>query len=164
MKRILLILPPLVHEVRAANPPFMAETRGHTPPLGLLYIAAYLRKHSLFPVELIDACAEGLGYDEVFKARIMGDGEDDLIVGIPATTFTMIDAMAAMDLLCEIERERGVRIQIVLGGPHPSIYARETAALPCVDYVVVGEGEISFFELCSKLMFDEEPRGVKGVV
>lgn len=160
--KVLLINPPRLNEIRADNPSFIDEERGHNPPLGLLYLAAYLKKKDNWPVELIDAQAEELAYDNNFKKRIpLGS---DLIVGITAMTFTMLDVLKTIKLLREVAKEQGIKMKIVLGGPHPTIYPQETINLPGVDYVVIGEGEITFFELCQKITQGQEPFGVKGVL
>lgn len=160
--KVILINPPRLNEIRADNPCFIDEERGCTPPLGLLYVAAYLEKNAGCRVEVIDAQAEGLVYDDNFKKRIPRG--DDLIVGITAMTFTLPDVLRTVSLLREVEKEAGTNIKIVLGGVHPTIYPQETLRLPGIDYVVAGEGEVSFFELCGRLAGKEEPLGVKGVL
>ncbi|MFH1225935.1 MAG: radical SAM protein [bacterium] len=160
--KILLINPPRLNEIRADNPSFIDEERGFNPPLGLLYLSGYLREKADWPVEVIDAQAEELAYDAKFKARIPTD--DDLVVGITAMTFTMIDVVKTIGLLKEVAGEKGIKMKIVLGGPHPTIYPKETINLPGVDYAIIGEGEITFLELCRKISQNEEPLGVKGVV
>jgi radical SAM superfamily enzyme YgiQ (UPF0313 family) len=160
--RIVLINPPRLNEMRADNPCFIEEERGFAPPLGLLYIAAYLKEYADYRIDVIDAQAEGLGYDEGFKKRIPRD--DDLVVGITAMTFTLQDVLRTISMLREVEREAGIKIRIVLGGIHPTIYPEETLGIPGVDYVVTGEGEVSFFELCGRLAANQEPHGTRGVL
>ena len=41
--------------------------------------------------------------------------------------------------------------KVIVGGPHPSVMPNETAKESCFDYVIVGEGEISFPYLVEKL-------------
>lgn len=160
--KILLINPPRQNEIRADNPCFIDEERGHNPPLGLLYIAAYLEKNSSFSVEIVDAQADELSYDDGFKSRVPVD--DDLVVGMTVMTFTMLDVLKTIDLLKCVQKESGKNINIVLGGPHATIYPRETAALPGVDYVVRGEGEVPFFKICQTISQGQEPHGIKGVI
>lgn len=160
--KILLINPPRFNEIRADNPSFIDEERGYNPPLGILYLASYLQKNADYPIEIIDAQAEELDYDENFQKRIPVD--DDLVVGITAMTFTMIDVLKTIELLRVVEKKSGIKMEIVLGGPHTIIYPKETIGIPNVDYVVVGEGEIPFFELCQKLFQKQKPVNIKGLV
>ena len=160
--KIVLINPPRFNEIRADNPSFIDEERGYNPPLGILYLASYLQQNANYPIKIIDAQAEKLNYDEEFKKRIPVD--DDLVVGITAMTFTMIDVIKTIKLLREVEKKSLIKMKIVLGGPHTIIYPKETIEITGVDYVVVGEGEVPFFELCEKISQEQKPLDVKGVV
>ncbi len=51
----------------------------------------------------------------------------------------------------------------VAGGPHATILPHETAQEGCFDYVVKGEGEITFSELVDRVEKDESLKGVKGL-
>ena len=55
--KILLINPPSENELLGNNPSIIEEERGYNPPLGILYIAGYLKKHTDFDVEVMDAQA-----------------------------------------------------------------------------------------------------------
>jgi len=52
---------------------------------------------------------------------------------------------------------------VVLGGGHPSALPRYTLSKSKADFVVMGEGEISFPSLVNKLQKGEDPRCLKGV-
>jgi anaerobic magnesium-protoporphyrin IX monomethyl ester cyclase len=160
--KVVLINPPRLNEIRADNPCFIDEDRGYNPPLGLLYLASYLEKHGGYPVQVIDAQVEELDYGEQFKKRIPAN--DDLVVGMTAMTFTMIDVLKTISLLRDLQREAGIGMKIVLGGPHPTIYPEETVRFPGVDYVVRGEGEIPLLEICQAVSKGREPLGVRGTL
>ena len=51
---VLLINPPVRFTLRSNNAPFVKEHRGACPPLGLMYVAAYLREHTSHHVQIID--------------------------------------------------------------------------------------------------------------
>ena len=158
--KVLLINPPRFNEVLADNPSFIDEERGFNPPLGILYVGTYLKKNSHHQVAALDAQVEGLNYDDNFRKMIREADPD--IVGITAMTFTLIDVVKTIDLVKEVNK----KIVIVLGGPHPTIFPEETLNLPCVDYVIIGEGEMPFLGLVNAL--NGEPgfrlRDIKGLV
>ena len=108
------------------------------PPLGLATIAAWIRRELPVQVAIHDATFEsGLARARRFLERYRPD-----IVGIGASTLMLPDAIE----IAAVAGELGARV--VLGGPHPTLFAeqllREHA---CVDAVVVGEGETSLTEL-----------------
>lgn len=156
--RILLINPPRFNEVLADNPAFIEEERGFNPPLGLLYLAGYLKKYSRHQVFALDAQVEKLDYNQEFKRRIKQINPD--LVGITAMTFTLIDVLKTINLIKEVNP----RITIVLGGPHVHLFPEETINLKDVDFVIKGEGEISFFNLLEALEGRGDLAKINGLV
>lgn len=154
---ILLINPPAENEIMGNNPAIIEEERGYNPPLGLLYIAAYLQKHTQHHVETLDSQVEELGYEQL--KHVVAQKKPD-VVGITAMTFTLIDVMKTVRLVKEIDED----IQVVLGGPHVHIFPVETIRLPRVDYVVLGEGEVTFGHLVDNIHDREALKEVKGLV
>ena len=141
---ILLINPPAENEIIGNNPIIIEEERGYNPPLGLLYIAAYLQEHTQHHVEVLDAQAEELGYE---RLRYLIAQKKPDIVGITAMTFTLLDVMKTIRIVKAVDKG----IQVVLGGPHVHVFPEETIGLPGVDYVVLGEGEATFRELVDNI-------------
>ena len=138
--KVLLICPPTPNIIRSNTPSVVEDDAGTFPPLGLLYIAAHAEKIADCEVEIIDCLAEKIGHGDLNKHLI--DRSPD-IVGIQVMTFTLPDSI----LVAKAVRKMLPKTLIVFGGPHTSIYPEETAALPDVDAVVVGEGEYVFTEL-----------------
>jgi len=128
--------------------------RGANPPLGLLYIAAAIRKFGRDEVEIIDAQAQDLD-DAALERRIIAAKPH--VVGVTALSFTMPDVMA----VCAMAKKTGA--MTVLGGPHAHIYPEETARLEKVDYVLGGEGEYSFSDLLDSIRENDTPGDVPGV-
>lgn len=155
--KVLLINPPRTHEVIGNNPTIIEEERGFNPPLGLLYIAAYLEKHSPHKVAVIDCQVEGLSYDDL-RMRAAQFAPD--VAGLTAMTMTLIDVLKAASVV----REAAPAARIVLGGPHVHLFPEETIAFPVVDYLVLGEGEEAFKELLDHIDDKRALRGVKGLV
>ncbi|MBU1699471.1 MAG: B12-binding domain-containing radical SAM protein [Candidatus Eisenbacteria bacterium] len=155
--KVLLINPPSDNELVGNNPPIIEEERGYNPPLGLLYIAAHLEKFSSHEVSVIDAQVDELDYPKL-KKIIATESPD--VVGITAMTFTLIDVIKTAELVKEVNPE----IRVVLGGPHVHLYPDETIALPSVDYLVLGEGEIPFHDLMEHIDQQDKLTGITGLV
>lgn len=128
-------------------------SRGHNPPLGLLYLAAAVRNVGLDEVAALDAQAEELD-DQAIENRLRSLKPD--VVGVTALSFTLIDALA----VARIAKKLGAKT--VLGGPHPHIYPKETSAFEQVDYVMRGEGEKSFTQLLNALREEKRPVNIPG--
>ncbi len=137
MTRVLLI-----------NPPDKAESstalRLKLPPLGLLYIAAYLEKHG-FPVEVLDANL----YDYTCeRAAFEASKKSPDIVGVTATTVTL---KSALNIIRAVRRAMP-GVVTMIGGPHVTYMPSETLAeCPELDIVVIGEGEETALELARSL-------------
>ena len=152
---ILLINPPSENEIIGNNPTIIEEERGYNPPLGLLYIAAYIEKHH--PVQILDTQVEKISYSVL--PQIISDQKPD-IVGITAMTLTMLDVLKTI----QIVKSTNEKIKIVLGGPHVHIFPDETIVQPGVDFLVLGEGEIAFKELVDNIHNKETLKTIKGLV
>src|SRR4030043_585424 len=142
--KILLINPPAENEIIGNNPPIIEEERGFNPPLGLLYLAAYLRKNNHHQIKIIDSQVEELTYPQL-KQKIKRFNPE--LVGITTMTLTLIDVLKTVSLVKAINK----KIKVILGGPHVHIFPEETINLPGVDYLVLGEGEQAFNDLVKAL-------------
>lgn len=155
--RVLLVNPPQENLITNNIPSVVDEERGYNPPLGILYVAAHARENTPHEIRVVDAVVEELSYPAL-KARIEAERPD--VVGITATTFTLVDAVSTVRLVKEISPD----ITVVMGGPHPYIYPEETINLPGVDYLVIGEGEAVFSALLNNLGDRAALRKVRGLV
>ncbi|MFH2099820.1 MAG: radical SAM protein, partial [Pseudomonadota bacterium] len=154
-KKLVLVHPPLRNVLGAATPDYVDENRGHNPPMGLLYLKAAVNR-SRHDSRFLDASLEGM--DHVAAAREALSGAPDL-VGIQAMTFTMPDAC----LLAREVKRLSPETPVMIGGPHPTIYPEETAALPYVDYAFAGEGEEGLVAFLDRLDDREAREAVPGV-
>jgi anaerobic magnesium-protoporphyrin IX monomethyl ester cyclase len=157
--KILLINPPRDQEVIGSNPEIIEKERGFNPPLGLLYIAAYLEVETSHMIEVIDAQVEQLTHEELINSVIKVKPD---VVGLTAMTFTMLDVITvirSVKKLCP-------KAIIVLGGPHVNLFPNETIKLPEVDYLVLGEGEEVFRDLVDQIENGnlDTLRQTKGIV
>lgn len=127
--RILLVVP-RVH--------LPIDTRS-SPPLGVAYLAAMSERRG-DEVRIYDGNVERGDVAEVARHF------QPEVVGISANTIQIQSAWrdaAAIRGTCDAA--------IVLGGPHPSILPEESLHRPGVDFVVRGEGERTWVELCADL-------------
>ncbi len=155
--KVLLINPPAENEILSCNPEIIKTERGFDPPLGLLYLAGYLEKYSSYGLKIIDAQVEKLNYQKL-REEIEKFSPD--VIGITAMTFTLLDVLKTAATAKEI----CPNVKIVLGGPHVHIYPEETANLRNIDYVVLGEGEETFFKLLENIDNPEILKEIPGLV
>lgn len=153
---IVLISPPHKNLVTTTIPEEINKERGHLPPLGLLYIASYLKSNSTHKVAVIDSEVERLDYPDL-RQRIEQLKPD--LVGIQALTFTLIDALKTAEVVKDYSRN----IPVVLGGPHVTIYPQESLMFKNIDYIVRGEGEVSFKDMLDNLDNKAGLRTVSGI-
>jgi len=123
-------------------------------PLGIAYIAAYLKKEE-FPFFL----REGAFYKTVsdFQKDLLKNMPD--ILGISASSFIIKKAM----MYAKAAKEVLPNIKIVLGGPHSCVYPKETLNQKEIDFIIYGEGEITFIELVKALSQKKQPSSVLGL-
>ena len=132
--KILLINPPHKNTITTNVPKIIEEGVGFIPPLGLMYIAGYIKKTTNHKIEILDCNVEDIDYDQL-KEEITTRKPD--IIGITTMTFTLIDVIKTL----QIAKQVNSSIKTVLGGPHPTIYPTETANIKEVDFCIIGEGE-----------------------
>ncbi len=129
-----------------------SKVSGSTPPLGLLYIAACLRKNLGAEVRIIDAELEP---DPLRAVRDAVRTRRPDVAGISALT---AEAFLAHSLAAAIKAEnRG--IPVIMGGPHPSSDPELALKDLSVDAAVIGEGEETFSEL-TRLLTEEGAAGL----
>jgi len=111
------------------------------PPLSLAYLASYLRKYDekKHEIKIID---ENAG-DDVKKEL---EKFSPYVVGITANTHQISRAMEIIDFINE-----QINVPVILGGVHVSALPKRTIKESKFDVGVIGEGEISFFELIQLL-------------
>jgi len=140
--KVLLICPPDWQLQFAIGPDFLRKTDSTSryPPLGILYIAAYLIKNTDYEVAVIDAPLDGLSYDEI-EERIRLYQPD--VVGISSFTMSLLDTVE----IAHRVKKTNPNTFVVIGGAHAHVYPAETAMLPDVDAAVPGDGEEIMTEL-----------------
>jgi len=141
---VLFVFPPFPTTYRQEAikaPEFLA------PPLGLAYLAAFLRQAG-FSVAIKDLQVEALKPEDVVAAcRSLAPR----VVGITATTPTYPNALRTARHVKAWNPET----RVVLGGVHATGMPEECLADGPFDYIVMGEGEVTMLELCQHLIHGE---------
>lgn len=110
------------------------------PPIGLLSIAAHLETKGI-EVEILD-CYGAPATVERHAADIISRRPD--AVGFSCTTSSFLEGYAIAERVKELNPD----LRIVFGGAHAcSVGPSLLDAFPAVDYLVIGEGELTFAEL-----------------
>ena len=133
------------------------DLRFHSPPIGLLYIASYLKSKSNHEIRMIDAFSCNMDEDQFLK-QISKANPD--VIGLSCTSFSFLKSM---ELLEKIKRML-TDVVVVLGGIHATFFAeRIVKNYGFIDFVVKGEGEITFSELIENLNNREELKNIAGL-
>lgn len=158
--KILFIIPPEIHYIEPYAYVKADKNNSIRPPLGLLYVAAALRKTSGINVRIIDCNAGGIGMDTL--GELIKNESPDL-VGFSVLTFNLLNCIDVAKLI----RKVSPQTKICFGGWHATLYPEETVKLDCVDFIVIGEGEHTFSKLveyCRKKEFsDKELLNIEGI-
>jgi len=113
------------------------------PPLGILYLASYVReKRNDVQIQAIDGYKEN---SQELVDKIIKYAPD--ILGV---SFTTQAASGAYKLINEV-KQINPKIFIVTGGPHTSTLPEDCFKNSATDIAVVGEGEETFFEIVEKV-------------
>ncbi|MBL7148209.1 MAG: cobalamin-dependent protein [Nanoarchaeota archaeon] len=155
--KILLINPPNINTIVSCMPKILEEDLDFFPPLGLMYLAGYLRKYNSHQIKILDCQLEQLNYKQL-KQKLIQENPD--VVGITTMTFTLIDVIKTAQLIKQINH----KIKVVLGGPHVNIYPQETMNIKEIDFLVLGEGEESFKKLLDNINQTKKLHQIKGIV
>lgn len=128
----------------------------HTRPMNLAYLAAVLRRTG-FEVVIIDY--ETTPYSEQHLLNAL-DTMRPLVTGITGTTPTIISAAR---LAGSIKKMSPTTITVI-GGSHASALPEQTLKeFASFDYLVFGEGETTFLELCLRIRDGGKDSDIQGL-
>ncbi len=140
------------------------------PPLGLGYLASYLRQNG-FECTILDCQVEAAGQVETVgcvplygmndaqaKERLAAIRPD--IIGITSNFTAYHEDTLRMARLC---KEVFPHVPVVMGGAHPSMEDEECVMEPHVDFIVRGEGEETLLELVKTLEQNGDLSQVAGI-
>jgi len=135
------------------NPPWVTKSnniwtkiRGTLPPLGLLYLAAFLEREGI-AADIADYQA-GFRSWEAIENELQRKRYD--LYGITGTTSIISNAyrIAAMIKACHPDAK------VVMGGVHVTALPEEALGKDTVDFVIRGEGEKALLELAKGTALD----------
>lgn len=148
IKKILFVTPPYHSGVD--------EIAGRWIPLGLVYLAGAARQAKL-AAEIYDAMTKGHAYPEI-EQRFRESKAD--YVASTAITATVNEAVKTLELAKSIKPDAVT----ILGGVHPTfMYEEVLTNSAAVDYIVIGEGEITLRQLLEVLKAGGNPETVAGI-
>ncbi len=141
------------------NPPFQyMPTKNNIvdykrPPLGILYIAAYIERKLKIKVDILDAYAKNMTMAEVIDYLIANAYN---IVGFSVSTPTY-------DFVKNIStqlKKGNPDMFLIVGGPHVTLFP--DSLIEYVDCAVFGEGEITFYEVVNYLLGHRNNHEIAG--
>ena len=150
-------------KVLLINPPFtryggLEGHGGKMTPINLGYLAAYAReKKKNYAISILDAEVLGMTFEDI-GSHIRKEKPD--VVGITSST----PAYSSVVQIATICKSFSEDIKVVIGGVHPSAFPKDTAGEKAIDFVVVGEGEITFLELLNALESGKTFAKVDGIM
>lgn len=140
---VLFIFPPATVAHRFGHES-LGDSGGDLPPLGVCYIAAYLRERG-YGVGVLDGAALGLSVDEIVDAV---RSRKPRVLGISSTTY----ALPASTVLARRLRDEFPDTLLVLGGAHANAVPEHAIrTYDCFDVAAYGEGEETSLELLRAL-------------
>lgn len=152
----------MAFRVMLVNPPvFRIEEPWYDAPrfvrTGLAYLAGYLRQYPGFEIKIVDSKFERLNFKQTLE-RVLDFKPD--ILGLGAFTNEIKPAAH----LAKLVKEKLPKTITIIGSVHVTALPIQTLEeFPEFDIGVIGEGEITFYELClairNKIPIDK----IKGI-
>lgn len=134
----------------------VVEVAGRWVPLYMVTVAGACQRAG-FECVIYDAMTKEASHDDVRK--MIEDVKPD-VVAVSTITSTSIDAIKVLATAKHVNPQ----IVTIAGGIHASfMYDEILRQNSCVDYIVVGEGEITLVELLRFLQHESDPAQVSGV-
>jgi len=155
--KILLVYPPTRKSVPSILPAEVESSRGAFPPLGILYLAAQIKGIPGVEVLVRDADNQNLNSGQIAD-EVSEKGIE--LAGITVLSFHLLDAVD----LAENIKKRSPETKIIVGGPHPHLYPKETLGLGVFDYLALGEGEESFKDFVARIQAGEKEPKLNGIL
>ncbi len=124
-------------------------------PLGPFSIASHLHRNG-WGFEIVHVTPDEVTRDLADKIVAM----DPLYVGFSVITGDRIKANANLSRWI---KERAPEVPIVWGNVHPTMTSAQCVESDFIDYVVMGEGEITALELAKGIESGQDPHSIQGI-
>jgi radical SAM superfamily enzyme YgiQ (UPF0313 family) len=166
---VTLVRPPIVVQ------PASLSTHGPIPPVGLAYIAAVIRDAG-HHVSLVDAVAAAIEQAEDFDSplgvlRRIGLSPAEVVARIPddveviGVSLMFIHEWPQAREIVTLARQRFPQCTIVVGGETPtSFWPWMFQQTDAIDFVVIGEGEVTIVELLERVRAKAPVDDLDGVI
>lgn len=123
---------------------------------GLCSISAYAKSKGFSDIELIDI--RRLKNWEHFREEIKRKRPEVIGITMRSCDFNMV--MKTIGIIKDLDE----KIIAVVGGVHPTVSPEDVFPNEKIDYIILGEGEISFTELLEKIgRSDRSERVIRGI-
>lgn len=128
-----------------------------TPPMGILYLAAYLRSKFDIDIQLVNQRADDCTVDQLARRAIEFEAD---IVGLGCIS----TGAHSLGELTRKVRHGLPSALIVLGGPHTSAVREAVMEGTTADAAVVGEGELAFEQVIRAWFDSRDLSQVPGLI
>lgn len=126
------------------------------PPLGIMYIAAYLKQKG-YSVRLLDMAVENMKEQEFFSYISRWSPK---IIGMS----TYSESWKAQIILCKKIKDKFPNTIIAAGGAFATFCREQMLKESLTDYIFLGEGEFVFGEFCDSILRNQgEVKRIKGL-
>jgi len=120
-------------------------------PLGVLSIATYLKKNG-YEVKIYDRNVENINIEKL----MMSYNPD--IVGLSVMSARCLkDALRVSKIVNKLHK------MLIWGGQIPTMNTKLCLSCEYINYIIMGEGEITWLELVKKLLNSEVPNSIEGL-
>ncbi|MBU1199389.1 MAG: B12-binding domain-containing radical SAM protein [Nanoarchaeota archaeon] len=168
--RVLLINPPPENLFKEEDVSKQSQI-SITPPLGLAYIAAYLLKNKSYDVSILDAHTEGVYEMKINDAKnnygifydIIREKIEEYKPDLVGVSCLIVSNRKQAHKVCEIIKSVNKSIITVMGGGYPTTLPEKAMSDHNVNYVILGEGEHSFFELVESIKSNKSVDYIDGI-
>ena len=131
------------------------------PPLQLMQLAAVLEQEDI-EVEILDCQAEHLDWHDI--ERDIESYEPNIVGASGFATCNTYTIARTMDIAKKVSTSIDKEITTVVGGQHFTATVEESlTAYPEIDFIVRGEGDLTFPELCKAVQGKQSIVDVKGI-
>jgi radical SAM superfamily enzyme YgiQ (UPF0313 family) len=128
-----------------------------TPPMGLLYLAGYLRTKFDLDIRVLNQRTERISDQELIRRIVEFDPD---IVGFGSLT----PHAGGLSEQTKAVREVRPNALILLGGPHASAFAERSMDGTAADAAIPGEGELSFEQILQAHLGGEDFSRIPGLI
>lgn len=156
MKKILLLTTPIKNSINIEITKKVSKNTGILPPLGLLYIASYVRQQFKNDIEIKILDCNNKDYPEL--TDFIQSYQPD-IIGLSAFTHSLVDVI----LTARIIKENLPKSLICIGGPHANNFPKQLAGLNICDIVIGQHGEQIFSEIIRTIINNDDLLSIKGI-